>query len=80
MLEVAHSVGRTTVEMMWSAVVGISSQIVEYLISHECYTTVCFDRLRAFRMKFCPDGSDIVRGDDILRLKFDDEYVNFFFA
>uniref|UniRef100_A0A915PSD8 Uncharacterized protein n=1 Tax=Setaria digitata TaxID=48799 RepID=A0A915PSD8_9BILA len=75
MLEVAHSVGRTTVEMMWSAVVGISSQLVEYLISHDCYTTVCFDRLRAFRMKFCPDGSDIVRGDDILRLKFDDEIM-----
>ncbi|VIO90456.1 conserved hypothetical protein [Brugia malayi] len=75
MLEVAHSVGRTTVEMMWAAVVGISSQLVEYLISHDCYTTVCFDRLRAFRMKFCPDGSDIVRGDDILRLKFDDEIM-----
>ncbi|MCP9259073.1 Cell division control protein 45-like protein [Dirofilaria immitis] len=75
MLEIAHSVGRTTVEMMWSAVVGISSQLVEYLISHDCYTTACFDRLRVFRMKFCPDGSDVVRGDDILRLKFDDEIM-----
>lgn len=75
MLEIAHSVGRSVVEMMWCAVVGLSSQLVEYSISHSCYTAVCFERLRSFIRKFIPEGSDVVRGDDILRLAFDKEYA-----
>ncbi|VDN24926.1 unnamed protein product [Gongylonema pulchrum] len=68
MLEIAHSIGRTNVEMMWSAVIGLSSQLAEYLISHSFYTATCFDRLRPFIRKFIPESTDATRGDDMLRL------------
>ncbi|VDK34499.1 unnamed protein product [Gongylonema pulchrum] len=71
MLEIAHSIGRTNVEMMWSAVIGLSSQLAEYLISHSFYTATCFDRLRPFIRKFIPESTDATRGDDMLRLSID---------
>uniref|UniRef100_A0A0N5AD41 Cell division control protein 45-like protein n=1 Tax=Syphacia muris TaxID=451379 RepID=A0A0N5AD41_9BILA len=75
MLEVAHEIGKSCAELMWCAVVGLNSQLMDNLISLEAYTQVCIDRLRTFIRRFSPRDSAL-KADGILKISFDkdDEY------
>lgn len=75
MLEIAHLVGKSSAETMWCAVVGLNSQLVDHLISLEAYTAVCIDRLRPFIRRYSPKNISAMKGDDVLRISFDKEFV-----
>lgn len=74
MLEVAHEIGKSCAELMWCAVVGLNSQLMDNLISLEAYTQVCIDRLRTFIRRFSPKDTTL-KADGILKISFDKEYV-----
>lgn len=72
LLEIAHEVGKSCAELMWCAVVGFNSQLMDNLLSLEAYTQICIDHLRPFIRRFSPRDSTL-KGDDILKISFDKE-------
>lgn len=75
MLQLAYELGKSNVEMLWCAAVGLSSQLTDNLISIECYTNICIDHLRNFIRKYALCSvSEKNRGcDDVLRISFEKE-------
>ncbi|MFH4980373.1 hypothetical protein AB6A40_007082 [Gnathostoma spinigerum] len=72
LLEIAHSVGKSSSALMWCAVVGLNSQLNDSMISLEAYTSVCIERMRSLIRKYAPrDSSVSLKGDDILRISFE---------
>lgn len=68
MLKLAHSAGRVAIEMMWSALVALGSQLVEYLILRDAYADVCYTHLRGFIRKYVTDILPQSKGDDLLHI------------
>lgn len=76
MLNLVHEIGKSSSEMMWCAAVGLTSQFIDQLISVEAYTNTCVDHLRTFIRKFaCRKSIEQSRGDGVLRITFDKEFV-----
>uniref|UniRef100_A0A0N5A5J2 Cell division control protein 45-like protein n=1 Tax=Parastrongyloides trichosuri TaxID=131310 RepID=A0A0N5A5J2_PARTI len=76
MLELAHSLGKSNVELMWCGVVGLTSQMIDKLITQDAFTNACVERLSMLIKKFTTlkaDGLD--RSDDKMRLTFDLELL-----
>lgn len=82
MLKLVYELGKSNVEMLWYATVGLSSQLVDNLISIETYTNICIDYLRNFIRKYAllnsstmnkQNGNNRCGCDDVLKIIFEKE-------
>uniref|UniRef100_A0A0K0F5L9 Cell division control protein 45 homolog (inferred by orthology to a human protein) n=1 Tax=Strongyloides venezuelensis TaxID=75913 RepID=A0A0K0F5L9_STRVS len=76
MIELAHSMGKSNIELMWCGVVGLTSQMVDKLITQDAFTNACVDRLAMLIKKFTNSKTgELDKSDDKLRLTFDIELL-----
>jgi hypothetical protein len=57
------------VELLWLAIVGMTSQLADGLISQSSYNDLCIDRIRGYVRRFAAIAGE----DDRLRIAFDKE-------
>uniref|UniRef100_A0A0K0DXC7 CDC45-like protein n=1 Tax=Strongyloides stercoralis TaxID=6248 RepID=A0A0K0DXC7_STRER len=76
MIELAHSMGKSNIELMWCGVVGLTSQMVDKIITQDAFTNACVDRLAMLIKKFTSSKTgELDKSDDKLRLTFDIELL-----
>uniref|UniRef100_A0A914XQN1 CDC45-like protein n=1 Tax=Plectus sambesii TaxID=2011161 RepID=A0A914XQN1_9BILA len=73
MFELAHDLSKSTAELLWCAVVGVTSQYVDGLITDERYISTCVDRLRVHVKRFNHLADSQKNLVDRLRISFDKE-------
>ena len=75
MFELAPALSKSTVELLWCAVVGVTSQYVHGLITDDRYINICVDRLRVHVKRFNHLADSQKNVVDRLRISFDKELV-----